>query len=99
MGRDISWNRRRLRRTVALVAIVAGASALARLGNSSTSLATPPSPPLAFQKDVRPVLQVTCLKCHNATKHKGDVDLSGFTDDKSAARGRKVWRKAIEQIE
>src|SRR4051812_41778722 len=98
MAGDISWNRRRLCRMVALLGAVAGMAFVTRLGTSSAAPAvpsTPVTPPLAFQKDIRPALEANCLKCHNATKHKGDVDFSPFTDDKSIARGRKVWRKAI----
>ncbi|HSJ03508.1 MAG TPA: DUF1592 domain-containing protein, partial [Verrucomicrobium sp.] len=40
-----------------------------------------------------------CTACHNADKHKGGVDLSGFTDNLSVVKDRKLWHKVLEQIE
>ena len=51
-----------------------------------------------FTKDIRPVLEAHCFKCHNAEKHKGGVDFSGVTDEASVARQRKVWRAALTQV-
>lgn len=52
-----------------------------------------------FQKDIRPLLQANCFKCHNATKHKGHVDFSSIIDDKTVAHSRKIWRKTAAQLE
>jgi hypothetical protein len=52
-----------------------------------------------YQKDVRPLLEAHCFKCHGPDKKKGDVDFSKFADDKAAAKQHKLWRRSAEQIE
>ncbi len=54
---------------------------------------------VTFSRDILPVLQARCAKCHGTDQHEGHVDFSPLTDDKSAARQRKLWRKVIAQIE
>lgn len=56
------------------------------------------APPAGFSTDIRPLLVTHCLKCHNDEKHEGDVNFARLADDKSAARERKLWRRAAEQI-
>ena len=53
---------------------------------------------VSFAKDIRPVLEAHCFKCHNAEKHKGGVDFSGLTDESSATKQRKLWRAALAQV-
>jgi Protein of unknown function (DUF1588)/Protein of unknown function (DUF1592)/Protein of unknown function (DUF1585)/Protein of unknown function (DUF1595)/Protein of unknown function (DUF1587)/F5/8 type C domain len=54
---------------------------------------------VSFQKQIAPVLQDRCGKCHAGDKRAGDVSFSGIGDDKAAARQRKLWRKAVAQME
>ena len=59
-------------------AITATALALALL--AVQALATDPAGPRLerqFNETVRPFLQTYCADCHNAEKHKGDLDLTG----------------------
>ncbi|QDU28246.1 hypothetical protein ETAA8_33460 [Anatilimnocola aggregata] len=53
----------------------------------------------SFQEDIRPLLQTRCEKCHGASEKSGNVNFATITDDKTAARQRKLWRKAIAQLE
>lgn len=48
----------------------------------------------SFARDVRPLLEARCGKCHGPQKKKGDVDFS-----RSALRDRKLWKKALLQVE
>ncbi|MEN9573918.1 MAG: hypothetical protein RL514_1773 [Verrucomicrobiota bacterium] len=61
------------------------------LGGSAASAAS-------FAKDIRPVLEAHCSKCHNAEKRKGGVDFSSVADESSIARQRKMWRAALTQV-
>ena len=47
-----------------------------------------------FSKDVRPLLESHCFKCHGLQKKKGDID---FTC--AALRDRRIWKKALLQVE
>ena len=54
---------------------------------------------VAFVRDVRPLLQARCGKCHGAEKHEREINFSAIGDDKAAARQWKLWRKSVAQIE
>lgn len=53
---------------------------------------------LAFDKDVRPLLQTYCYNCHAADKHKGDVTLDKFTTDAAVDADPKLWRTILAQL-
>src|ERR1041384_1425246 len=48
----------------------------------------------SFAREVRPLLESRCGKCHGPQKKKGDVDFS-----RSVLRDRKLWKKALLQVE
>ena len=52
-----------------------------------------------FQKVVRPLLTKYCLDCHNAEKHKGDLDLTGFQSVASIQAEFKTWQLVLQQVE
>ncbi len=52
-----------------------------------------------FQADIRPIMQARCVKCHGPDEKSGNVNFAAITDDEAAARSRKLWRKAIAQLE
>ncbi|MBI1373728.1 MAG: DUF1592 domain-containing protein [Phycisphaera sp.] len=75
----------RLRACVALL----GTLALATLGAAATS---PAHADDHFNKQVRPLLEQYCTKCHNAEKRKGKLDLTA-TFDSDVPKHIKVWQK------
>ena len=40
-----------------------------------------------------------CVRCHNAEKHEGDIDLTGFGERPDSLVARKRWNKLVEQLE
>ena len=54
---------------------------------------------LDYAKDLRPLMEANCFKCHNEKKQKGGVDFSTFSDERSVLKQHKLWRNALEQIE
>ncbi|MEN9573028.1 MAG: hypothetical protein RL514_883 [Verrucomicrobiota bacterium] len=52
-----------------------------------------------FAKDIRPLLNEFCLKCHSTKDHKGDLDLERFKSLDAVKRDPKVWLQVEEQLE
>ena len=71
------------------------AIAFALLFNLATQIHAAPE----FVGSVKPAIEKHCAKCHNADKHKGNTDFSGFTDNLSVIKERRLWQKALDQIE
>jgi hypothetical protein len=51
-----------------------------------------------FTKEIRPLLETHCFKCHNDKKQKGGVDLSRFTSEEAILKEYKLWRRVVEQV-
>ena len=68
-------------------------SALGALSSRAAEL------PATFQKNVRPLLEEHCFKCHNAEKHKGGIDLTPFDSEGAVLKKYKLWRRVLEQLE
>ena len=67
---------------------------LALLSGSLSARSGPDDLAARYEKDIRPLLESHCAACHGPKKKKGDVDLS-----KAGLRDRKLWKKALAQIE
>ncbi len=51
-----------------------------------------------FVKDVRPLLETYCFKCHSGAKPKGDLVLSAFGDEAAVFAKRKAWEEAVRRL-
>ncbi len=49
--------------------------------------------------DIHPLLQKYCLDCHNADKHKGDLDLTGFGGMGAVQWEFRLWQTMLQQVE
>jgi hypothetical protein len=52
----------------------------------------------AFEDEVRPVLQKTCLACHNDEKTKGDLNLKLLDRADSITSNRDEWDKILKKL-
>lgn len=52
----------------------------------------------AFGREIRPFVQTYCVKCHNAAKAKGDLDLSVFQNVKSILADDKRWELVMARL-
>ncbi len=62
-----------------------------------SALAAPPSD--SFDAQVRPVLAKYCIRCHGATKPKGDLRLDKFQGPIDVTRERATWEGVLENLE
>jgi hypothetical protein len=53
----------------------------------------------SFAKDIHPLLETYCFKCHSPEKHKGDLVLSTIASEDQARRATKIWRGALEKLD
>src|SRR5689334_15623369 len=64
---------------------------------ASSALAADPSA-LQFDKDIAPVLNTFCSKCHTGDKVKGDISLAPFKNDDAVQSDPKLWRTVLGQL-
>ena len=77
-----------------LLAAFLAASAVALSGGRSVRAAE-----ADFVKDVRPLLETYCFKCHAGEKAKGDVNLASLRDAEAVHRDPKFWQNVLTQVE
>ncbi len=52
-----------------------------------------------FAKDIRPLLEAYCVKCHGATLKTAGIDFTRFTDSASLLHDLPLWRKVLEKLQ
>ena len=65
---------RKLLPAIALCA-AAGVAAILLVPSAPAQEATPQTTPIDFVRDIRPIFETNCYKCHDAAKHKGGLRL------------------------
>jgi hypothetical protein len=54
---------------------------------------------VTYGKQVTPLLQKYCLKCHSGPKPRASFSLDRFTSDAQAAADRKTWEKVLRALQ
>jgi Protein of unknown function (DUF1592)/Protein of unknown function (DUF1588)/Protein of unknown function (DUF1587)/Protein of unknown function (DUF1595)/Protein of unknown function (DUF1585)/Ca-dependent carbohydrate-binding module xylan-binding/Planctomycete cytochrome C len=52
-----------------------------------------------WNETVVPILDASCVDCHNGDDAAGNLDLSQFKTSRDAARDRRTWRKIADRVE
>ncbi|MCM8530632.1 MAG: DUF1588 domain-containing protein [Lentisphaeraceae bacterium] len=52
-----------------------------------------------FAKDIRPLLERYCYKCHAEDVQKGDIRLDLAMTEDDVVKNRKIWLRTLEQLE
>ena len=61
--------------------------------------AEPASGPITLGEHIQPLLKQYCVDCHNADKHKGDLNLLPLLEKPNLSEHREVWEKIAEALE
>lgn len=54
---------------------------------------------VAFEEDIRPILEASCLKCHGGETVKGRVDFTEIRTDADADARFELWETVVEVVE
>ena len=52
-----------------------------------------------FEKDIKPILEKYCYKCHDEDVQKGDIRLDLALTEEDVVKERKLWLRALHQLE
>jgi mono/diheme cytochrome c family protein len=52
----------------------------------------------AFESTVQPLVTANCVRCHNADKKKGDLDLESLKTAETLTRDRAIWEKVLLKL-
>src|SRR5262245_61274368 len=68
---------------------------------SSAATAEPPPAALAgeYNKEVRPLFQRHCWRCHSGDRQEADVDLGSFTTFADVRKAPRTWQKVLEMLD
>ena len=58
-----------------------------------------PTANTSFARDIRPMLDTHCFSCHGRGKHKGDVTLDQWADEKAALGDTALWQRVLAKVQ
>jgi len=68
------------------------------VAGSGESAEVTPEAVAAFESTVTPFLSEYCVKCHNADRMRGDVDLESFASTEVALEQGELWGRVVEMV-
>ncbi len=68
------------------------------LCGETTHCAAPPVRTPQFTRDVVPLVNLYCIRCHGAAKPKGGLSLAKFTGDPAGKNSRALWEKVADNL-
>ena len=81
------------------LAAVAGAALIAvTSGPETTSSRAPVDDPVDYKKEIEPLLQKHCFKCHGDRKQKGDMQLNVLDPQMGTRADAEGWHAALDVI-
>src|SRR5438270_10117852 len=101
-GASMSGEKARVRLGVslALVACALAAAGLVPLASSRvTAEPAQDSLAVAYTKQVRPLFQRHCWRCHSGKRQEADVDLGSFTTFADVRKAPRTWQKVLEMLD
>jgi hypothetical protein len=57
-----------------------------------------PSKPASYEKEIRPLFQQFCFRCHGEKNGNGGVSLAAFTTVTAIQKDQTTWRKVLKQL-
>jgi hypothetical protein len=66
---------------------------------ASFSAVAAENPPADFAKDIKPIFEKRCYECHNADKHKGDLNLTAYQDIDQVKSAPDVFAAVLERVQ
>ena len=66
---------------------------------AALAAAEPAAGPITLGEHILPLLEKYCVDCHNADKHKGDLNLLPLLEKPNLGEHREVWEKIAEALE
>ena len=71
---------------------------LALLAGPMLPAAEPATPAATYDRTIKPFIATYCSACHDAKKHKGDIDFASVGDGGDALAHLPLWRAAWAQL-
>ncbi|MBS1721996.1 MAG: hypothetical protein JSS66_03195 [Armatimonadetes bacterium] len=64
-----------------------------------TKSETPTATAVDFEKDVKPVIEATCIKCHSGPEAKGHIDMTLLKTNDDAKANKAMIEKMAKEVE
>src|SRR5690606_36327709 len=53
---------------------------------------------VTYERDIRPLLETRCIRCHNTGNPKGNVNIDNYREQARVIKDGQLWLKILDQI-